>query len=247
MRKVILFVLICLLQGIVTKNYVDSKTTSVSDRFVRVAERVKDTAVTITVGVSVIDPATKQRLFGRISGSGVFISPNGHILSCAHLFRHDYRVDYVLVHDAYGIEYGAEILSVDNKNDLSLLKVDARIWNFAYLADPRTIKIGQEVVAIGAPLGFDGTVTHGIISSLTRDFGDGYYNLIQSDAAINPGNSGGPLFDLNGNLVGINVLLVTNNLTPSFSGLGFSVNSGQILEFLTKYKGLEVIYQVRRR
>ena len=65
---------------------------------------------------------------------------------------------------------------------------------------------------------------------------------MQSDAAINPGNSGGPLFNLQGELVGINVLLVSNDGIPVFSGLGFSVNCAQILEFLTEYKGLEVIY-----
>ncbi len=240
-KKVIAFLLVCTLQVVATKGYIDSRVATTEDRMAKIAAKVADTAVSITVGVSALDP-TGKRLYGRLGGSGVFVTPSGHVLTCAHLFRHDYQIEFIVVTTADGSEFGAQIIQVDKANDLSLLKIDRPGSRFALLADPRTVRVGQEVIAIGAPLGFMGTVTHGIISSLTRDFGTGYYNLIQADAAINPGNSGGPLFNLQGELVGINVLMVTQAEPPVFSGLGFSVNCGQILEFLTRYKGLEVVY-----
>ena len=104
---------------------------------------------------------------------------------------------------------------------------------YVNIADPRGLKVGQEVIAIGSPAGLSFSVTNGIISALYRDFNHAY-NVTQSNTAINPGNSGGPLFNLKGELVGINsFFIMARPEFPVFTGLGFSVQSGQCIEFLT--------------
>ncbi len=165
-------------------------------------------------------------------GSGVFISPYGHILTCAHLFDGIDVSTTVLIHHSNGYAFG-EVLYMDISKDLALVKIDAAGMPYAKLADPRTLAVGQEVIAVGNPVGLEWTVTKGIISALNRDMNTGY-NLVQHDAANNPGNSGGPLFNLDGKLVGIN-----NSGIMGRDGIGFSVESGQLVEFLTRFRGID--------
>lgn len=185
---------------------------------------------------------------GSYLGAGVFISPTGHVLTCAHLFTHPgiKAISVTLYNDD---TYEAELLAKDVKKDLALLKITPfdlkkSKWvptevPYARILDPRKLVVGQEVIAIGNPEGLAFSVCHGIISNLYMDIGE-FYNLTQADVMINPGNSGGPLFNLDGQLVGINNLVVT--VVPGLplgTGLSFSVQSGQIIEFLSKYKGIE--------
>ncbi len=172
--------------------------------------------------------------------TGVFISPTGHILTCDHCVDHE-GLESVLVETYNGYSYFAEVLAKDKVRDLALLKINDKEKPFPYakIADPRTLKIGQEVIAIGYPFGLDWTVTHGIISQLNRDFKDAY-NRLQTDTFINPGNSGGPLFNKSGELVGINsFIMVPIPVVPFFVGYGFSVESGQLIEFISKFRGLD--------
>lgn len=173
---------------------------------------------------------------GRFLGSGVYISKRGHVLTAAHLFSMD-KMTGITVCDYQGTCTGAELLYKEDNKDLALLKSGFDDTPVAKLADPRKLKVGQEVLAIGNPLGLNNSVCHGIISALYRDEIGGMYNMTQSDTMINPGNSGGPLFNLNGELVGINSSIVpVVPFLPINSGLAFSVQSGQIIEFLTRFK-----------
>jgi S1-C subfamily serine protease len=170
--------------------------------------------------------------------SGVFVSPSGHVLTCDHCVDFD-EVLSIQVETSSDWNYRAELLFKEPRLDLAILKVEpVGVVPYAHLADPRALRVGQEVVAIGSPLGFPFSVSHGIISALNVD-GLGVYNMTQSDAFINPGNSGGPLFNLKGELVGINSRMVPPVGLPVFTGLGFSVQSGQIVEFLTRFRGID--------
>lgn len=168
-----------------------------------------------------------------VMGAGVFISRNGHVLSANHLFDNgELKSIHVVTYD--GVSSSGTLLSTLPSRDLALVRVSSFTNRpFAVLADTREVKVGQEVLAVGNPEGLDFSVSRGIISKLNRDLGVGY-NLIQTDTAINPGNSGGPLFDMNGHLVGIVNLKVTDS-----DGLAFAVETGQVLEFLTRFRGID--------
>lgn len=172
----------------------------------------------------------------RYAGAGVFITHEGHVLTCAHLFNAG-EITGITVCRPDGLCQGGEVLYKDDRRDLALVKVEG--WSPAVrIGDPRKLKVGQQVVAIGNPLGLESTVTHGIISALNRDFSF-RYDATQSDAPINPGNSGGPLFNLDGELIGINSFIIPPVNANIFTGLGFSVSTNQIIEFLTKFRGVD--------
>lgn len=227
------------------------------DRLVKVSQDAIDKSVMITVNYKDFDRTIK------IGGSGVFVTPDGYILTCKHLFTLPEQFDATITIDSIFIEMSndqvvsARLICLSGKFDLALLQAKTtKPVKYATLADPRKLQIGQEVIAVGGPLGMSFTVTSGIISQLYRDF-DGFYNVTQSDTAINPGNSGGPLFNLKGELVGINSFMLTVlPRLPLFTGLGFSVQSGQCLEFLVKsnnkisphrrYKWLRLLNQLKK-
>lgn len=174
------------------------------------------------------------------AGSGVFISPNGHVLTCAHLFNGG--VYKTIVIKTYGEwEYFGELINIDPSRDLALVKINDITPRYAKLADPRKMRVGQQVIAIGCPFEpeFEFSVSHGIISKLNTDMPKmKLRNMTQSDTFINRGNSGGPLFNLDGELVGINSFIYSQHRPSEFVGLGFSVNPGQIIEFLVRFTGL---------
>lgn len=196
----------------------------------------------IVEGLKLITEGTTMRVEKstfpvKVAGAGVFISENNHVLTCDHLFTLPV-ITTVTVCNYSGECAQAEILFREYNLDLALLRVDfKKKSNFARLGDPRDLRVGQEVIAIGNPLGFAFSVSHGIISALNRDVG--VYNMTQSDTFINPGNSGGGLFNLAGELIGINSRMVPPVNAAIFTGLGFSVQSGQIVEFLTRFRGLD--------
>lgn len=223
-----------------------------NSRFSRVAEKTLPKTVMIYVP-TIVERYTltvednqwtirKSTAMVTVMGAGVIISPNGHILTCAHLFTAGNKVGIptaVLYNDD---TYGIKVLSVDERRDLALLKVYATDLPYTKLADPFKLKVGEELIAIGNPLGLPFSVTHGIVSALNRDFSF-RYNATQSDTFINPGNSGGPLFNLNGDLVGINSFVIPPVPANIFTGCGFSVSIPQIIEFLTDYKGLDKVWR----
>lgn len=222
------------------------------DRFVKVVDKVMPAVVEIhVVGyrlhplVALLDALTGEdnsnnpELWIKVGvlGSGVYVTSNGYILTVAHLFNGFKKIESVSVIRPNGDTVAAEVKQVGKGVDLAIIRTTYyKEVPYVKLADPRELRVGQEVIAIGSPAGLSFSVSNGIISALYRDF-EFAYNVTQSNTAINPGNSGGPLFNLKGELVGINsfFILADRNL-PLFSGLGFSVQSGQCLEFVTAAK-----------
>ena len=172
-------------------------------------------------------PGATRRTGGL--GSGFIISPDGYVVTNNHLVQGATgtgTVDEVTVILADRKEYKARIVGRDPATDLALLKVDATGLPFVRFGDSDRTRVGDWVVAIGNPLGLGGTVTAGIVSAIGRNIGATQYDrFIQTDAAINRGNSGGPMFDLQGNVIGINTALYSE--TGGNIGIGFAIPASQ--------------------
>ncbi len=158
-------------------------------------------------------------------GSGFFISDDGLIVTNNHVIASDRGqvVSSMTVTLSDGKEYKARLIGRDAASDLAVLKIDATNTPFVRFGQSSTLRAGDWVVAIGNPLGIGSSVTAGIVSAVQRNFGAGAYDrFIQTDAAINRGNSGGPLFDMNGNVIGINNRLIGPGVNI---GLNFAIPS----------------------
>ncbi|NYS61416.1 DegQ family serine endoprotease [Vreelandella salicampi] len=152
-------------------------------------------------------------------GSGFVISEDGYVLTNAHVVE---DADEILVRFNDRRELEAEIVGSDPQTDIALLKVDASGLPTLNLGDSDELNVGEWVAAIGSPFGFDHSVTAGIVSAINRTLPrDAYVPFIQTDVAINPGNSGGPLFNLDGEVVGINSQIFTRS--GGFMGLSFAI------------------------
>ena len=164
---------------------------------------------------------------GTVSGSGVFISNQGYILTNNHVIS-DTQGDLTIVLSD-GTQETAKIVGADQYSDIAVLKTTGKVPAVATLGNSDVLKPGETVIAIGSPLGdFKNTVTVGVVSATGRsiDSGNGYSidNLIQTDAAINQGNSGGPLVNLAGEVIAINTLIVRNSGAGTVAeGLGFAI------------------------
>jgi len=155
----------------------------------------------------------------RGQGSGFIISSDGMILTNAHVVR-DAKQVTVKLNDRR--EFSAKVLGSDPATDIAVLKVDAKGLPTVQLGDPRQVQVGDYVLAIGAPYGFEQSASQGIVSAKGRSLpGDGVVPFIQTDAAVNPGNSGGPLFDASGRVVGVNAQIYSQS--GGFQGLAFSI------------------------
>src|SRR5579884_2242738 len=152
-------------------------------------------------------------------GSGVIVSKDGYVLTNYHVVQHANRIKVTLMD---GRAFSARIIGADEKTDVALIKIDAgKPLPYAQLGDSNRAEVGDWVIAIGNPFGFNLTVTAGIISAKGRALGGNYDNYIQTDASINPGNSGGPLFDTHGRVIGINSAIFSS--TGSNAGIGFAI------------------------
>lgn len=166
-------------------------------------------------------------------GSGIVIDDKGHILTNQHVVQ---DAKSITVQFPDGKTFPARLLGADPWADLAVLKVDAEGLPHAPLGDSDRVVVGQSVIAIGNPVGFDYSVTAGIISALGRDVEVDpaqhlfLEDMIQTDAAINPGNSGGPLVDLNGRVIGMTTAVVRTLEGVVAEGLGFAVPINQALE-----------------
>ena len=157
-------------------------------------------------------------------GSGFIISEDGYVVTNYHVIS---GADQISVIFNNGVdEVPAELVGTDPKTDIAVLKIDPKVIEIQPVSwgDSEISRVGDIVLAIGNPLGLGGTVTSGIISSINRDIGGGpYVDFIQTDAPINRGNSGGPLFNLDGKVIGINSMIISQ--TGGSVGLGFSIPS----------------------
>jgi serine protease Do len=170
------------------------------------------------------EPVTRE---ANSLGSGFLISSDGYIVTNNHVIsagegRNAPVVESITVTLSDRREYKARVIGRDPLTDLALLKIDANNLPYVKFADKDEVRVGDWAIAIGNPFGLGGTVTAGIISALHRNIGSGQYDrYIQTDASINQGNSGGPLFDLDGNVIGINTAIFSP--TGGNVGLGFAV------------------------
>ncbi len=153
------------------------------------------------------------------AGSGFIVSPDGYILTNTHVVA---DAETVTVRLTDRREFQAKVIGADERTDVAVIKINANNLPIVRLGDPSRIKPGQWVLAIGSPFGFENTVTAGIISATSRSLpSDNYVPFIQTDVAVNPGNSGGPLFNMAGEVIGINSQIFSR--TGGFMGLSFAI------------------------
>ena len=169
-------------------------------------------------------------------GSGFIIDKAGHILTNNHVIE---KAEEIKVKLSNQKEYDAEVIGTDPKTDLALIKIKAAgDLPVVHMGDSDTLEVGEWVVAIGNPFGLEQTVTTGIISAKGRVIGAGPYDdFLQTDASINPGNSGGPLFNLKGEVVGINTAIVAGG-----QGIGFAIPVNIAKRLLPQLKKGRVVY-----
>ncbi len=187
----------------------------------------------------------------RGQGSGFLINDKGWILTNRHVVSG--RAPEIQVTLADKSQYKATILAPDDNNDLALLKITPKgKLPHLQLGDSDKLLVGQKVIAIGNPFGFNGTLTTGVVSALDRTIREEsaiYDNMIQTDAAINPGNSGGPLLDSHGDVIGINTMIYG---TQGSIGIGFAIPISRARGMLEEYQrsgkitrptlGISVVY-----
>lgn len=164
-------------------------------------------------------PPVPREFESKSLGSGFIISSDGYLLTNAHVVA---DADEVTVKLTDKREFKAKVIGSDRRTDVALLKIDATGLPKVTLGDPVKLKVGEWVVAIGSPFGFENSVTAGIVSAKGRSLPqENFVPFIQTDVAINPGNSGGPLFNLKGEVVGINSQIYSR--TGGFMGLSFAI------------------------
>nr|VFK22246.1 MAG: serine protease Do [Candidatus Kentron sp. MB]VFK32640.1 MAG: serine protease Do [Candidatus Kentron sp. MB]VFK76009.1 MAG: serine protease Do [Candidatus Kentron sp. MB] len=165
------------------------------------------------------DEGEKRKFETHSLGSGFIISQDGYIISNNHVVK---NADEIIVRLSDRREFGAKVVGVDEKSDIALLKVDAKGLPTVETGVSAKVDVGEWVLAIGSPFGFDHSVTAGIVSAKGRSLpSENYVPFIQTDVAINPGNSGGPLFNLEGKVIGVNAQIFSHS--GGFMGLSFAI------------------------
>ena len=156
----------------------------------------------------------------RGAGSGFIVSDDGYILTNAHVVA---EADEVTVRLTDRREFAAKVIGFDPRSDVAVIKIDAKDLPTVRIGDPRQLRPGEWVLAIGSPFGLDNSATAGIVSATSRAVGgeDNYVPFIQTDVAVNPGNSGGPLFNLRGEVIGMNSMIFSR--TGGYMGLSFAI------------------------
>jgi serine protease Do len=164
-------------------------------------------------------PGMPREFKSQSLGSGFVVSADGYVLTNAHVVD---AADEVLVKLTDKREFKAKVVGADKRTDIALLKIEATGLPVVKLGDPAKLKVGEWVVAIGAPFGFDNSVTAGIVSAKGRSLPqENYVPFIQTDVAINPGNSGGPLFNMRGEVVGVNSQIYSRS--GGYMGVSFAI------------------------
>jgi serine protease Do len=164
-------------------------------------------------------PVPQERTPGRGVGSGFIVTPDGLILTNAHVVANASEVTVRLTDKR---EFVARVVGLDRPTDVAVLKIEAKGLPTVKIGSPDSVRVGEWVAAIGSPYGFENTVTSGIVSAKWRSLPEGtYVPFIQTDVAVNPGNSGGPLFNMNGEVIGINSQIYSRS--GGYQGLSFAI------------------------
>jgi serine protease Do len=163
-----------------------------------------------------IRPFTPQP--DRAAGSGFIVSSDGYILTNAHVVD---EADSVIVRLTDRREFQAKVIGHDARTDVAVLKIEAKNLPAVKIGSPSQLRPGDWVIAIGSPFGFESSVTAGIVSATSRSLPSGFVPFIQTDVAVNPGNSGGPLFNLRGEVVGVNSQIFSR--TGGYMGVSFAI------------------------
>jgi serine protease Do len=209
----------------------------INDYFVKLSERLTPAVVLVVTNAYrplSMEEAAAPVALQQSAGSGVIVSPDGYIVTNAHVVAGATQVRVQLAPDRAGAERSivrppgrvlpARIAGIDRETDLALLRVDAQGLAHLPLADSDNVRQGQLALAIGSPLGLENSISMGIVSSVARQLRpEDRVVYVQTDAPINPGNSGGPLVDAEGRVIGINTSLLTQS--GGSDGLGFAVPS----------------------
>lgn len=199
----------------------DTSDLELLDAYSRAVIKVVETVGPSVVSVSIGKPTPMHGANEVGAGSGVIIAPDGYILTNDHVVHSARRLTVTL---ADGTRLPATPMGLDPATDLAVIRAEASGLPFAALADSTSLRVGQLVIAIGNPFGFQSTVSTGVVSALGRGLrsreGRLIENIIQHTAPLNPGNSGGPLVDSRGRVVGINTAIIA-----IAQGIGFSVPS----------------------
>jgi serine protease Do len=212
---------ICLIALVATQPKAEETSESYADLVTRVVPSVVNISVKkmIPDGSGPTAPTSEKEFFG----SGFVIDPSGYILTNRHVVIDSFSVTVVF---SDGTRLPAHVVGHPPATDIALLKADTdHPLPAITFGDSDLVRVGERILAIGNPLGLSGTVTLGIVSALNRDTGDTPYdNFIQTDAAINHGNSGGPLFDMKGEVIGVNTALIaTGDASAGSMGLGLAI------------------------
>src|SRR5579863_2733732 len=151
-------------------------------------------------------------------GSGFIVTPDGYVLTNAHVVDDASEVTVKLTDRR---EFLAKVIGVDKRSDVALIKIAATGLPTVHFGDSSKLRPGQWVIAIGSPFGFENSVTAGVVSATARPLDENYVPFIQTDAAVNPGNSGGPLFNVDGQVIGINAQIYSR--TGGYMGMSFAI------------------------
>jgi len=195
-------------------------------------EKGKVVAVKTEMAQSVSNPFWGQRTVPRMGqGSGFVVESDGHIITNYHVVAGAQKIEVLL--EEGGKRYKARLIGADKKTDIALLKIEAPAnLEATTLGSSGGLRVGEWVIAIGNPFGLEYSVTAGIVSAKGRNLGQGLYdNFLQTDASINPGNSGGPLFNLAGEVVGVNTAIIRDA-----QGIGFAVPIDMVKKLLPQLK-----------
>jgi len=233
------------LAGSQVSNWLDSPPRSASDEPINVSDPSGVIETRLDVG-KVIDHIAPSVVTisadmdgGQSVGTGVIVSSDGEILTNGHVVNGATQIRVRLAGETEPRE--ARLLATDPGNDLALLRMNGDGFDAAVFADPDSVRLGDEVVAIGFALGLDGdpSVTLGIVSALDRTIGtDGAFldGLIQTDAAISSGNSGGPLVNARGEVVGINTAVARDTATSAATNIGFAISVKEALPVIEELR-----------
>ena len=199
----------------------DAEEIEILDAYSRAVTKVVDAVSPAVVSINVRLAAPRRGLREAGSGSGVVIAPDGYVLTNSHVVQGGSSWEVAFVE---GISLSAQVVGEDPASDLALIRVNAQGLPHAVLGDSDALRVGQLVIAIGNPFGFQSTVSTGVVSSLNRSLrsteGRIIEDIIQHTAPLNPGNSGGPLVDSRGRVVGINTAVIA-----IAEGIGFAIPS----------------------